>query len=287
MLEFSRIVGAMEKLPFHVMCFSMYDGSQVQTHRFVPCGRCSDSYSVAKAFVMTAIGMLYDEGKLDVHTTIRQVLDGLVPADLDPAWSLVTVEHALKHRIGFESGFLDVDTEDPTGFPTRDYLSLVLSHPLAHLPGTKWVYSDAAYYLLSRVVSRVAGCNVDRFLAERLFEPMGFKEAAWSCCPQGYPIGATGLYIATEDMLKLGILYLNGGVYEGRRYLSEEWVRMAIGREYEWSTMTAGGLIGKGGLYGQAVLFSRERGCAFAVHAHEEGDPGILIDLLDELVCAG
>ena len=55
----------------------------------------------------------------------------------------------------------------------------------------------------------------------------------------GYPIGATGLYITTEDMLKLGILYLNNGVYLGKRYVSEEWVRLVISREYEFHAMTA------------------------------------------------
>ena len=53
----------------------------------------------------------------------------------------------------------------------------------------------------------------------------------------GYPMGATGLYISSADMVKLGQVYLEGGTYYGRRILSEEWVIMSLEREYdfEWN----------------------------------------------------
>ena len=54
-------------------------------------------------------------------------------------------------------------------------------------------------------------------------------------CPKGYSIGATGLYLRTEDMVKLGILYLNKGMWKETRVLSEEWVDMVISNEYEFS----------------------------------------------------
>ena len=112
----------------------------------------------------------------------------------------------------------------------------MLSHPLAYLPGTLYYYTDAAYYLLSRLVSLIAGENVDSLLLHRIHRAMRFRELAWSRCPHEYPIGATGLYISAEDMVKLGALYLNGGVYEGKRLLSEEWVRKVIASEYEFCT---------------------------------------------------
>lgn len=253
---------------------AFYTSQGIRYHRFQPCNRCNDSYSVAKAFVMTAVGLLWDDGLLSMTDPLEKFFGRYLPSGADPGWRVATVEHALTHRLGFAEGFLDIDVEDVSAYPTEDYLSMVLSHPLSYEPGTHAQYSDAAFYLLSRLVSLVAGENVDTLLRRRILSPMQVGEAAWSRCPKGYPIGATGLYIGTADMVKLGALYLNGGVYQGRRLLSEDWVNQVLAREYEFRAMTAGGLIGKGGMYGQMLAFSREKGFAVAIHAYKEHKGG-------------
>lgn len=62
----------------------------------------------------------------------------------------------------------------------------------------------------------------------------------------GYPMGATGLYIRTQDMVKLGALYLRQGTYAGKRILSEHWTRLVLERGYELCPA------GKNGAYGKA-----------------------------------
>ena len=57
---------------------------------------------------------------------------------------------------------------------------------------------------------------------------MRFKEFAWSRCPFGYSIGATGLYLRTEDVVKLGILYLNKGMWKEERIISEACVNLVL-----------------------------------------------------------
>ena len=100
----------------------------------------------------------------------------------------------------------------------------------------------------------------------------------------GYPIGATGLYIGAGDMVKLGALYLHEGVYGGRRLISADWVRLALERGYEFQKMAPNGLIGKGGMYGQGVVFSRENRFAAAWHAYEPQEGGKrLVVLMDDV----
>ena len=74
----------------------------------------------------------------------------------------------------------------------------------------------------------------------------------------GHAMGATGLYIRTEDMVKLGEVYRTGGLYQGRRILSEEWVRIVRERVYELSPK-AGGAVGKGGMRGQMLAITDRR----------------------------
>ena len=273
MLAFERIVADLGALGVNLYDFSLYapDGT-IRTHRFQPCNRCNDSYSVAKAFTMTAVGLLWDDGLLDVDDSLYAIFGRDFPEDADPAWRLATVEHALTHRLGYDASQLDIDVDDVSAYPTDDYLRLALSKPLPFAPGTHYQYTDAAFYLLSRAVDHVCGEKADSLLWRRILRPMGCVEAAWSRCPMGYPMGATGLYIGAGDMVKLGALYLHEGVFGGRRLISADWVRMALERGYEFQTMAPNGLIGKGGMYGQGLAFSREKGFAAAWHAFEQSE---------------
>lgn len=269
-MDFEKITQDIAAFNLNLYDFALYTPEGLSACHMQPCSNCSNSYSVAKLFVVTALGLLWDEGKIRMDDPIGMYFD--IPEDADPRWKTATVEHAATHRLGFGEGFLDIDTEDAAQYPTEDYLSMVFAHPLAFDPGTESTYSDAAYYLLSRLVSIVAGEPLDVFLNRRLLRPLAFREAAWSRCPQDYPIGATGLYIGAGDMVKLAALYLQGGVWQGKRILSGDWVRMALEREYELHPFGETCLTGKGGMYGQAAVFSKEKRFAAAWHAHEDGE---------------
>ena len=233
-----------------------------------PCCNC---YSVAKAFTVTAVGMLYDRGLLAPDMLVSQLLP--IPETADEKWQRVTVHHLLSHTAGFgTAGLLDIDCDDASSYGTTDYLSLLFSTKLKDEPGEKYRYTDAAYYLLSRIVASVSGQDPAGLLLPVLMGVMGFKEFAWSVCPQGYAMGATGLYLRTEDMVKLGVLYLNRGMWDGQRILSKEWVRLVLERGYEF-TDHGNGWFGKGGMRGQMLAFHMEKGLAVAWHSYERRVP--------------
>ena len=229
-------------------------------------------YSVAKAFTVTAIGLLYDKGLLTPNTFLKDVLKKYYKEDMDSKWLKVTIHDLLTHKVGFGCGLLDIDCDDASLYPSTDYLEIVLNTKLKYEPGTKYQYTDAAYYLLSRVVAEVAKKDLEDYLRPLLMEKMNFKELAWSKCPQGYSMGATGLYIRTEDMVKLGILYINGGIWKNERILSKEWVDLVISNGYEF-TLIKNGWYGKGGMRGQLLTFNIEKGLVIGCHSYENSIP--------------
>lgn len=241
---------------------------------FTPSSRCHNSYSVAKAFTVTAIGMLADEGKLDTNQRIYDLLSPHFPAEHDPKWEQVTLHNLLTHRIGLEKGFLDIDVEDVSTYGTDDYLRYAFSQPLPLPVGASYKYSDAAYYILSRAVSEIAGEDLCLFLRKRLFNPLHFGEVAWSMCPHGYAMGATGLYISSRDMAKLGQLYLDGGKWEGQSLLSQHWIDTVFARGYEFTRRSSRSAerdsYGKGGMYGQMLYLSRRENLVLAWHAFDK-----------------
>lgn len=275
-MSFESIVHELSGSGVNLYDFALWTPENgLQSHRFQPSNRCNNSYSVAKTFTMTAIGLLYDDGKLNVTDSLGQIFG-------EPSWNDVTIEHALTHRIGYGQGHLDIDVEDISEYPTDDFLKLALSYPRPYAPGEHYQYTDAAFYLLSRVVDHVSGEKLDSFLWKRVLRHMNIQELAWSRCPNEYPIGATGLYISSLDMVKLAALYLNNGVWNDRQLVSSEWVRLAEDRGFELHT-AAEGILGKGGMYGQFLCYSRKKNAAFAWHAFDDGSTRkTVIDYLKE-----
>lgn len=235
----------------------------------VPANPNCNCYSVAKAYTVLAIGLLYDKGLLKPTDLLTDILKEYLPSDIDDKWMNVTIHDVLLHKVGFGCGMLDIDSEDASLYPTNDYLNIVFSTTLKYVPGTVHQYTDAAYYLLSRVVAEISGKDLEDLLRPILMDTMKFKELAWSKCPHGYSIGATGLYIRTEDMVKLGILFLNDGVWRGKRIISSKWVSLVLTNGYEFKSLN-NGWYGKGGMCGQFLIFNLDKKIALACHSYDD-----------------
>lgn len=245
----------------------LYDNGKVYRYEHQKANPCNNSYSVSKMFTMAAIGFLVEEGKLSLDHKVCDILSDEISINYDEQWKQVTVRHALAHKMG-------IDHDDPTSeedslqYDTKDFLSRALKEKIIHEPGSFYCYSDAAYYILSRIITKASGEKLDDFLIDRLFRPLDFDEVAWGKCPYGYPLGGDSLYCRTEDMIKLGIIYLNDGVFEGKRYFSKAWIDTTI--QENLGMMPCEKMsYGKTGSRGQIVAFCPKTNKALALHAYE------------------
>lgn len=286
-LYINKIINFAEKQSPGIYYITVVEDDVSITACVTPAGETNDCYSISKLFTVTALGMLFDEGKLDTNEKIADIFNNVFPENADEKWKDITVHMVLQHRWGIESGFLDIDVEDINSYKDvygcrNDFLKIIFSRELKNIPGDEECYSDAAYYLLSRVVTEKSGESTYDYLRRKLFNPLGFKEAAWSCCPMGYTMGATGLFIRTSDMVKLGKLYLDKGMYRGRRLLSEEWCSTVFKNGYELRKCNSTGY-GKGGMYGQMLYIDPEKNLSVAWLGHDKDDNEKMRDYLNNL----
>jgi hypothetical protein len=79
-------------------------------------------------------------------------------------------------------------------------------------------------YMLSVIIKEKTGKDLFDLLYERIFEPMGITEVYWEKCPKGISKGGWGLYMKIEDTLKFGKLFLDHGVWNGKRLISSAWL---------------------------------------------------------------
>lgn len=255
-----------------------------------PCNPCNDSYSVTKLFIVTMIGILIERGELSLEDSLTDLLEQEIDFAYDERWKKVSVRHALTHKMGIDYGILDVDRDDTTALETDNYLKIMLDYPPVLEPGTEWVYSDVAHYLLSRVITVITGVSAEEAINREILRPLKFQPTAWQKCPYGYCLGATGAFMRSSDMVKLGWLYQNYGEYQGKQIISREWVERAEVECYDLYEEGQTGFIGKGGMCGQMLLYHRKAGFSVAWHSFEaEGCniTGRLIAYLDELIQSG
>lgn len=255
-----------------VFSVAEWHAGRVESLDIIKTNPCQNVYSVAKAFVVTAVGLLVDRGLLSTDEVVTDILADEIPEGCQPAWYKTTVDMLLLHKVGLPSGFLDIDCYDSRNFG-EDYLAYTLTYPTPEdYTPEKSPYTDAAFYILSRIVEKRAGEPLDNLLWRELLFPIGCLEAAFSRCPKGHPMGATGLYIRAAEVAKLGSIYLNGGMYGSRRILSENWVRTVLARGYELKPKCGGRAYGKGGMRGQMLLVLPEQKRVIAWQGYGSAD---------------
>lgn len=257
----------------------------IETVYCTPCNACNESYSIAKLFISSAIGILLDQGMLKLDQKLTDLLREELPAVYDPVWDQVTIRHAMTHRMGIDYGVVDIDRDDIGTYGTDDFLAYIFAYPPKYLPGEYYEYSDVPHYLLSRVISKITGMAADEFINNKIQVPLSFRQYAWSRCPRNYTVGSSGVFLRASDMVKLGWLYLNKGIYEGQRILSDKFVLQAEEEGFELSHIDGSSFVGKAGMLGQMVMYNREKGIAVAWHSYElDKRDRVLVPFLENLI---
>jgi len=185
-------------------------------------------YSHSKSFTSTAIGFLVDCGKLDLDERVIDILADKAPASPSENLKALRVRDLLTMNMGASK--TDAERDDPDG----DWEKALLANEIDVKPGTRFRYDSGATYLLACIVERKSGERLMDFLKTRLFEPIGITKAWSTTSPSGTACGGWGMNMSTRELSLFGQLYLQKGVWNGKRILSEEWVALATARQ-TWS----------------------------------------------------
>jgi CubicO group peptidase (beta-lactamase class C family) len=184
-------------------------------------------FSLSKSFTSTAVGFAVAEGRLSVDDTVVSIFPDDAPRKISDNLASMKVRHLLTMTTGH-----DKDVTDAT-LKRRDFRAekAFLALPVEHAPGTRFVYNTAATYMLSAIVQKRTGQTLVDYLTPRFFEPLGIQDARWDSYPNGVNLGGFGLNVRTEDVARLGLLYVNRGLWDGKRILPEAWIAEATARQ--------------------------------------------------------
>ena len=180
-------------------------------------------HSVAKSVTACAVGLALEEGRFTLQDKVISFFPDDLPEVVDEKLAAMSVEDLLTMRTGHASQvsgsvWRSIDTSW-----IREFFKI----PLVHQPGTVYVYTSAASYMLSAILTRTTGQTMHAYLKPRFFEPLGIEGEQWEIGPDGVNPGGNGWTAKTEDLLKLGVLYEQGGMWAGKRVLPQAWVSAA------------------------------------------------------------
>lgn len=184
-------------------------------------------FSVSKSWTSTAVGFAVSEGRFSLHDKVVSFFPDECPESVSENLAAMEVRHLLTMGTGQE--------KEPPVFDNFDcnWAKAFLSQPVEHAPGSRFSYNSVATYMLSAIVQKTTGEDLIEYLTPRLFAPLGIEGVRWGKSPQGICCGGWGIHVTAEEIAKLGLLYLNGGVFGGKRVLPEEWVREATSAQID------------------------------------------------------
>jgi CubicO group peptidase (beta-lactamase class C family) len=179
--------------------------------------------SASKSVISALVGLALQNGHIkDVNQPIADFFPEYLGTELETTVRSITVRNLLTMQSGLAS------TSGRNYGPwvaSRNWVDAALKSPMVADPGTAMIYSTGTTHLLSAIIARASGMNTKEFAQRHLADPMGFRMAYWSRDPQGVYFGGNDMEITPRQMLDIGEMYLNGGVHEGKRILSEQWVQ--------------------------------------------------------------
>ncbi len=200
-------------------------------------------HSCTKSIMSALIGIAIDKGYIEsVKTPVLEFFPGRTAANMDENKKTMTLEHLLTMSTGFlaRDSYL-YNWQGVTKMrASRDWIQYVLDLPMANAPGAKFDYSNCASFLLSAILQESTGTNALAFAKEYLFGPLGIHEVVWPSNPQGITIGWGEMRMKPLDMAKIGFLYLNKGVWEGKQVVSSSWVEASTREQIKSGTLSDG-----------------------------------------------
>ncbi|MDE6024870.1 MAG: beta-lactamase family protein [Lachnospiraceae bacterium] len=250
------------------------------------------SFSMCKSVISMAVGIAENDGILFLDEKVSDIFTVHDGVFFKRGMKDITIKNLLTMTscVSFD--------EVGSAF-AMDWRKAYMSSDISFVSETGFSYNSMNTYMLAAIIVKRTGRSVMDYLKEKLFHPMKIYDITWDKCPMGIEKGGFGMKLSLIDMLKLGQLYLNNGMWivdgEEKQLVPKAWVEestqihVRLGRDiiagygYQIWLLTDGSFL-YNGVFGQNVYVNRDRGIVIATtaSAYDIFPDGKIVNLLSE-----
>lgn len=242
-------------------------------------------YSVTKSILSTAFAIAGDEGKVSVDMPLCDFLESRYTSLMSDGFKAVPFKRFMTMTAG----------EYPFRPEGENWLESIASLD-TDISDRGFHYSNIPAYLVGAALENAVGGELIKYLDSRLFEPLDIPEPPFRTSPEGHFYGATGMELSAHELVKLGRLYLQKGVWNGQRLISEESIQRAVtpyvpterGDSYGLFFRVDRDCFAMVGKWGQRCMVFPEKGAVAAYLSHnpkiEDDIDALMINYVRELV---
>jgi len=175
------------------------------------------SHSMCKSITALAVGILAESGKIDISAPVYEYITEARTLLPFSKYKSITVDNLLSMSSG-------VSFAEAGSVTDEDWLRGFFESAVKMEPGTAFSYNSMNTYVLGAIVTRITGMTLSDYVQQNIFAPMGITTFHWEKSPTGLTKAGWGLYMLPEDMAKIGLLFLNRGVWEGKTLVPASWI---------------------------------------------------------------
>jgi CubicO group peptidase (beta-lactamase class C family) len=189
----------------------------------------SHLHSVTKSVLSLLIGIAIDKGDI---SGVQTPLSHYFP-HVEPCKKEITIENLLTMTPGYE--WPEFGSWGGRPFPmmnTKNWVKFILEQKMETLPGERMSYNSGSSHLLSAILQKATNGKTSAYAETYLFKPLGITDYRWYEDAKGISIGGFGLCLKPADVLKIGMLMMQSGVWFKKPIISEKWISSSTTAKY-------------------------------------------------------
>lgn len=243
------------------------------------------SFSVSKSFVSALMGIAIDQGYIK---NTNQKVSEFLPWIESPGFENISIENLLNMRSGID---FEESYSSPFALMLKFYYGKNLKKYIKNLkikmpPGQKYEYQSVNTELLSLILEKATGKKITTYLEENIWQPLGMEyNSSWSVDSKKHQTvkAFCGVNARIRDYAKFGRLYLNKGVFNDKKIISEDWINRSTSvindskdgqgysYTYQWRVTNYGAFFAKGFL-GQYIYVYPQKNIIIIRTGNDYGD---------------
>ena len=202
-------------------------------HPYYRKGDLHTLQSVTKTVTSVVIGTAVTRGEFpSLDTRVLSFYDTTKVKNIDERKRKMTIRHLLTMTEGMDwrenLPYTDPRNTTVVMENSYDWITVAIDQPMAAEPGERWNYNSGASELLADIFRKATGTDIEEYAARHLFTPLGIRDWHWKRTPAGIIDTEGGLYLDPLDLARIWHLFLRGGMWNGQRVLSKEWVDASV-----------------------------------------------------------